>query len=136
MSKAAFAHFTEDRGICLLGEISLDHAQAEFVLRLGVRRVADHARGFAELSVQQERIVPLEAATACRSVHVRRLDKQTANTPAMRDLVAGAALLRFADERKSSISPAAQAGAIELRNEAGRIFLAAVPAIPASPGYQ
>ena len=66
--KCKFAHFAEDRGVCLFVAERFEHARRELVLRVGLRGVAHHAFFFRELLVEEQRVFPIELRGGCHDV--------------------------------------------------------------------
>lgn len=62
--QAEVAHLAEDRRVRRLLAVSFGHARLQLFLGIGARRVADHPLVFAQLILEEERIVPLELAFA------------------------------------------------------------------------
>ena len=58
--KAHLAHLLEDGRVGLGTLIRINHPRCQAIVRIGARRVADHAFLFGELVVQTERIGPVE----------------------------------------------------------------------------
>ena len=64
--QAGFAHFAEDSGIRLFIAKGVQHARKQLVLRVGMRRIANHSLLIGKLSVKKERVFPVE----CRCRHI------------------------------------------------------------------
>ena len=58
--QAELAHLAHDLAVEILVEIGLGDARLQLLLRIGFRRVADHALLVGELVVEVERIGPVE----------------------------------------------------------------------------